>query len=300
MASPEFQSALKQFRFLRRWGWLIGMRISAGNLRKFMAKAPLAPLLEGATATPVDAGGVPSIWAVAPNADAAQRILYLHGGGYVAGSTDTHRALGAYLSQATGMAVLVADYRLAPEHMHPAAVDDANAAFDWMLENGPQGPGAATRKVVMGDSAGGGLSLGLVLDRRDKGLTLPDQIVTLSAWADMTVSSETMKTRADLICRQDWLDDCAQLYVGDDRQNPTASPAHGDYTGMPPILLQVGDAEVLLDDSRKIADIARAAGVDVTLEEWPEMSHDWHLMTPAVPEANQAVDKIAEWLNARA
>ncbi len=298
MASPQFEIAHRRWVFLNRWGWLIGMKITAKNLRKVMAKSPRSPLPEGATETRVEAGGVPAAWVVAKDADPAQRILYLHGGGYVAGSIDTHTALAGFLSEVTGMAVLVVDYRLAPEHMFPAAVDDADAAFEWMLANGPDGPGTATRSVAMGDSAGGGLALGTVLARKDRGASLPDKVVTLSAWADMTVSSATMQTRAkaDLICRQDWLYDCAQLYVGDDRQNPYASPVFGDFNGFPPTLLQVGDAEVLLDDSRKVCEAGRAAGAHMVLEIWPEMLHDWHLMAPAVPEANAAIQEIADFL----
>ncbi|MFN3233496.1 MAG: alpha/beta hydrolase [Alphaproteobacteria bacterium] len=299
MASPEFALAHKRWVFLRRWGWLIGMKITARNLRKFMAKSPKVPLPEGATETRVDANGVPCAWVVAEGADPAKRILYLHGGGYVAGSVDTHTTLGGYISKATGQAVLVADYRLAPEHKYPAAVNDADTAFDWMLTNGPDGPGEASRSVLMGDSAGGGLALGTVLSRKDQGKSLPDHVVALSAWADMTVSSATMQSRAkaDLICRQDWLDECAQLYVGDDRKAPYASPVFGDFAGFPAMLLQVGDAEVLLGDSEKLTEVARAAGVHVTLEIWPEMLHDWHLMAPAVPEANAAIGEIADFLN---
>lgn len=296
--SPEFQAARKRWRFLRRWGWLIGMRLTARSLRGFMEKAPRVPLPDGAVRTDVDAGGVPAAWVVASGADPARRILLLHGGGYVAGSIDSHAAVAGYLSQAAGMAVLVADYRLAPENPYPAALDDADAAFTWMRENGPDGPGMATHTAIIGDSAGGGLSLGLVLSRKDLGAPLPDRVVGLSAWADLTCTSETMTSRAkaDLICAHGWLNDCAQFYAGDDRRNAYASPAHGDFTGFPPLLLQVGDAEVLLGDSRLVAEKARSAGVDVTLEEWPEMLHDWHLMAPAVPEANNAIGKIAAWL----
>jgi acetyl esterase/lipase len=222
-------------------------------------------------------------------------VLYLHGGGYCLGSLASHRALVARLSAEAKARVLSVDYRLAPEHPYPAAVDDAVAAYRWLLSEGV----AADRIAIAGDSAGGGLTLATLLALKDAGDALPAAAVPLSPWTDLEGTGESVRTRAavDLMIQADRLKESADLYAnGVDLREPRLSPLHGDYTGLPPLLIQVGDAEVLLDDATRVAAIATGAGVDVTLEVWDEMPHVFQAFIGILPEADKAVARIGEWV----
>jgi len=244
---------------------------------------------------PVTAGGVPAEWIVAPGAAQDRVILYLHGGGYVMGSINTHRAMVARISRAAKAKALALNYRLAPENPFPAAVDDATAAYRWLLAQGYK-PG---KIVVAGDSAGGGLTLATLLALRDAKTPLPAAAVPISAWSDMEGTGASMKTRAskDPMVANGSLINMAKLYIGDaDPKNPLASPLHGDYRGLPPMLMQVGDAEVLLDDTTRVAEKAKAAGVNVEMEVWPEMVHVWHVYAKILPEGQQAIDRIGQYV----
>jgi monoterpene epsilon-lactone hydrolase len=253
------------------------------------------PVPDGTTVNPVDAGGVPAEWVVAPEVDESRVVLYLHGGGYCLGSLASHRALVARLSAEAKARVLSVDYRLAPEHPYPAAVDDAVAAYRWLLSEGV----AADRIAIAGDSAGGGLTLATLLALKDAGDALPAAAVPLSPWTDLEGTGESVRTRAavDLMIQADRLKESADLYAnGVDLREPRLSPLHGDYTGLPPLLIQVGDAEVLLDDATRVAAIATGAGVDVTLEVWDEMPHVFQAFIGILPEADKAVARIGEWV----
>jgi acetyl esterase/lipase len=255
----------------------------------------MIPLPADVTAEPVDAGGAAAEWVSVPVSDASRVILYLHGGGYVIGSLNTHRDVVQRLCRATGSRALNVGYRLAPENQFPAALDDAKSAYKWMLAQGTD----PTKVVFAGDSAGGGLATALAISARDSGQPLPAAIVAMSPWVDMEGSGETMTTNeaTDPTIRKEWLLRCAADYLGDgDRRNPLASPLHADLTGLPPMLIQVGAAETLVDDSKRLADNAKTAGVDVTLEVWDEMIHLWQLMAVMVPEGQQAIDRIGEWV----
>ena len=250
---------------------------------------------EGISVTPAIAGGVPGEWVVAPEADDDRVVLYLHGGGYVMGSLKSHRSLVAKLSAEARARVLSLDYRLAPEHPYPAAVEDAVAAYRFLLAEGVP----AARIAISGDSAGGGLTLATLLALRDAGVPLPAAAVPISPWADLEGTGESMKTRAavDVMIQPNRLKETADWYAnGADMRQPTASPIYGDYTGLPPLLIHVGDAEVLLDDAVRVSDRAKAAGVDVTLEVWDEMPHVWHAFTGLLPEADQAIAVIGEFV----
>jgi acetyl esterase/lipase len=243
----------------------------------------------------VAAGGVPAEWIVAPGAAADRVILYLHGGGYVMGSINTHRAMIARISRAAKAKCLALDYRLAPEHPFPAAVDDATAAYRWLLAQGYQ----PNKIVISGDSAGGGLTLATLLALRDAKTPLPAAAVPISAWSDMEGTGASVKTRAavDPMVGSTSLSAMAKHYVGNsDPKHPLLSPLHGDYRGLPPMLIQVGDAEILLDDSTRVAEKAKAAGVKVDLEVWPEMVHVWHVYAKLLPEAQQAIDRIGQYV----
>jgi epsilon-lactone hydrolase len=274
--------------------------LSAAELRAGMeSMAGVLPLLDGATVETVDVDGVPSEW-VRPAAVAVSDacILYLHGGGYVIGSCNTHRPLASHLATRAGLPVLLVDYRLGPEHVFPAAVDDAITAYTWLLAQGFE-PG---RIVIAGDSAGGGLTLAMLLALRDRGLPLPALGVPISPWTDLTLSGESMTSMADRdpMVTRDGLQRMADWYVGDsDPTTPLASPLFGELSGLPPLLIHVGEVETLRDDAVRFAALAEAAGVDVTLEVWPEMIHVWHAFGAAVPESDAAVTRVAEFITQR-
>jgi monoterpene epsilon-lactone hydrolase len=243
----------------------------------------------------VDAGGVPAEWITTPGVVAERVIYYLHGGGYVMGSVNTHREMVSRLSRAANARVLILDYRLAPENPFPAAVDDSTTAYRWLLSNGVD----PNRLVIAGESAGGGLTVATLVALRDAGEPLPAAGICLSPWVDMECLGESMVTKAEIdpFVTRDVTLALAKAYLGDsDPCMPLAAPLYADLTGLPPLLIQVGTAEVLFDDAKRLADRARAAGVDVTLEPWDDMVHMWHFFAAMLPEGQQAIDKIGEFI----
>jgi monoterpene epsilon-lactone hydrolase len=246
----------------------------------------------------VNAGGVDAEWIAAPGATADRVILYLHGGGYVVGSVKTHRAMISRIARASNARALAIDYRLAPEHPFPAAVEDATTAYRWLLAQGYK-PG---RIVIAGDSAGGGLTLAALLAIRDSKLPLPAGAVPISPWTDLEGTGESVRTRAtrDVMVTQENLASSARDYYGaHDPRDPLVSPVHADFRGLPPMLIQVGDAEILLDDATRVAARAKAAGVQVELEVWDDMPHVWHVFAKLLPEGQEAIDKIGKFVIAR-
>ena len=271
------------------------------DMRKgFDVLASKFPLTPEFTFDHVDAGGVPAAWVEAPGVDSGRTILYLHGGGYVIGSIDTHRELAGRLSQAASARVLIIDYRLAPEYPFPAAVEDATAAYRWLLASGGA---AAARTVIAGDSAGGGLTVAAMLALREAGDPLPAAGVCLSPWVDMEGTGDSMTAKADVdpMVRHEGLVRMAGLYLnGADPRTPLAAPLYADLSGLPPLLIHVGTAETLLDDATRLSERAKAAGVDVTLESWDDMIHVWHLFAPLLPEGQQAVERVGQYVRQRA
>lgn len=244
---------------------------------------------------PIDAGGVKAEWIVPPGAASDRVVLYLHGGGYVMGSINTHRAMIARIARASQARALALDYRMAPEHPFPAAVEDSTAAYRWLLAQGYK----PTKIAISGDSAGGGLTLATLLALRDAGTPLPAAAAPISPWTDMEGTGASVKTRAakDPMVGSASLLPMANMYVGNNNpKDPLASPLYGDYRGLPPLLIQVGDAEVLLDDSTRVAERAKAAGVKVDLEVWDDMVHVWHVFAKILPEGQQAIDKIGKFI----
>jgi acetyl esterase/lipase len=216
----------------------------------------------------------------------------------VIGSIKTHRDLAGRISRAAGARVLNVDYRLAPEHPHPAAVEDATAAYRWLLAR-DQDP---RRLAIAGDSAGGGLTIATLVALRDQDHPLPAAAVCLSPWVDLEGVGDSMKTCADIdpMIQLDHLLQMAKLYLGGlPPRTPLAAPLYADLSGLPPLYIQVGTAETLLDDSNRIAERARKVGVDVTLEPWEDMIHVFQAFAPILPEGQQAIDKIGEFLRAR-
>jgi acetyl esterase/lipase len=247
----------------------------------------------------VEANGVPAEVVVAPGADPDAWILYLHGGGYTTGSLGTHRGHVARLSRLCATQVVNVDYRLAPEHPFPAAVDDAVAAYRWLLDDRGVDP---ARVALAGDSAGGGLAAATLVALRDAGERLPAAAALISPWTDLTMTSATYDSRCDVdpMCSRSSLTPQAAMYLGGtDPTHPHASPLHADLRGLPPLLVHVGDHEVLLDDGVRFAERATAAGVDCTLEVTPEAIHVWHLFADFAPEGLDAMDRLASWLRPR-
>lgn len=241
---------------------------------------------------PVSANGVAAEWVVAPNAD-LDVMLYLHGGAYALGSISTYREFVARLARAARMRGLAINYRLAPEHPFPAAVEDAITAYDWLLAEGVE----PSRIVVTGDSAGGGLALAVQVALRDAGKPLPAGAVCISPWTDLTLSGASIQSKAavDPVLDADSLERYAMLYAGErDRSSPLISPLFADLSGLPPLLIQVGTDEILLDDATRCAERARQAGVEVSLEVWDEMFHVFQLV-PFLPETQKAVEYIVRF-----
>jgi epsilon-lactone hydrolase len=240
----------------------------------------------------------PAEWVSAPGADSSRQVLYLHGGGYVIGSPHSHRNLAYGISKAANAKVLLIDYRMAPEHPYPAAVEDAVHAYQWMLDQGAK----PERTAIMGDSAGGGLTVATLVALKDEGIRLPACGVCLSPWVDLEGIGESMtrNAEADPSVRKDALDWFSGLYLnGADPHSPTAAPLYADLSGLPPLLIQVGTIETLFDDSKRLAEKARGAGVDVTYEEWEGMPHVWQLFAPILSEGTDSINKIGAWARER-
>jgi epsilon-lactone hydrolase len=258
------------------------------------------PADKSVTCIRTQGGRVPCEWVVAPGADPNVRVLYLHGGGYVAGSGGNYLPLAADISAAAKCVVLLVDYRLAPEHPFPAGLEDCLRVYQWMRETGPTGPKPARATFIAGDSAGGGLTLATLLALRDRKMPLPNGGIPLSTFADLTCSSQSIQTQADkeLYMYPGCLPQFVELYApSQDLRHPLISPVFGDYTGIPPLLIQAGDYEVLRDDSTRVAEKAQAAGVEVTLEIWPGQVHVFQIR--GLPESRDAIQHIAEFIHRR-
>jgi monoterpene epsilon-lactone hydrolase len=239
-----------------------------------------------------DAGGVPALWAAPKNCAEDRVLLCAHGGGYVVCSMYTHRKTYAHVAKAVGCRALIVDYRRAPENPHPGPVNDMATSYKWLLDQGVRPQHVA----LIGDSAGGGLAVTTILRARELGLPLPAATMPLSPWLDMEASGETFTTNAgkDLLVTRDIIAAMAGTFLGEggNRRDPLANPLYADLGGLPPMYIQVGADETLLDDSRKLAERARQAGVDVT----PEMQHVFRFLAGAAPEADAAIRRLAAWV----
>jgi acetyl esterase/lipase len=266
---------------------------NAGDARRAFSTRLPAP--RGAKFTAGNVGGIAGEWASAGGEEAGT-LLYLHGGGYFACSPATHRSItGAYATR--GLKVFAPDYRLAPEHPFPAAVDDALAAYRALLAGGI----APETLAIGGDSAGGGLALATLLGAKAAELPMPACALLFSPWTDLAGTGASLQTnrKRDAMLVSDKLLDGASFYLnGADPTNPLASPLYGDLAGLPPLLIQVGDTEILLDDSTRLATAARAAGVTVNLKIWPNMPHVWQVSQVFLPEARAALDEAAAFAKA--
>lgn len=263
--------------------------------REWEADASQAVLPSGARFSPQLAGGVACEWMEMPRQPRDRVFLFFHGGGYRAGSPITHRGLTAQLSRATHMRLLVPDYRLAPEHPFPAGVKDALLVYQWLLNQGFD----EKQIVVGGDSAGGGLTLTMLLALRTAGARMPRAAVLMAPWTDLTCSSPSYVTKRadDPVIDPDELREAGVQYAGTrDRGDPLLSPLFADLAGLPPMLIHAGGDEVMLDDSRRLAGAAEAAGVPVTCKVFEGMWHVFHMAGNDIPEVRQAFDEIGAYV----
>jgi epsilon-lactone hydrolase len=254
----------------------------------------LAVKVSGVRSEPAGVPGIPAEWLIPGNAVDDRAILYLHGGGYVIGSINSHRAMVSQLALAAQSRVLIIDYRLAPENRFPAAVEDAVASYRWLLSQGYK-PG---RIGIAGDSAGGGLTAATLVSLRDSGDPLPAAAMMLSPWADLEVKGESCRTVGwrDPMVSGYALRKWAALYLGGaDPRDPLASPIHADLKGLPPLCIHVGTCEVLHDDAGRLAERAEKDGVPVELDVCEGMFHVYQFFSPLVPESKEAIEKLGSF-----
>ena len=256
------------------------------------------PTVQGVRLIRSKIGDTPCEWVLAPGADPDLRLLYLHGGGWVSGSGGNYLPLAADISAAAKCAVLLPDYRLAPEHRFPAGLEDCIAAHDWLIANGPSGPGPAKATFIAGDSAGGNLTLATLLALRDRKRPLPAGGIALSAATDFTLASGSLNKVHDPIISARTMPEFRVRYLKKtDPRNPLASPVFGDYRGIPPLLIQVGEHEMLRDDCVRVAKKALSDGIPVKLEVWPGMVHVFQIR--GLPESREAIEHMADFMRAR-
>lgn len=226
--------------------------------------------------------------------DKTRVILFFHAGGYSVGSNYSHRDLMGRIVKASQLPVVGVDYRLAPEHPYPAALEDAFSAYHYVLQSGHQ----PSEIILAGASAGGGLIISLLLRLKNEGLSLPAGAVCICPWVDLALTGSTLQSNdgKDIISRSR-LESSASFYcAGHNAKDPFLSPLYGDLSGLPPLLIQIGERELLLDEVKRLARKAQAQGVRTDFEIWPEMCHTWHLFAREIPEGRQAIDKIGAWI----
>lgn len=275
--------------------------LSLEDRRKVMdGNAEQFPVPAGVTIRRADLGGLGAEWALpdglTDEAGAGNTVLYFHGGGYVIGSSVSHRHIVSRIALAAKARVLSVDYALAPENPFPAAVKDGVKAYRWLLDRGQK----PEQIALAGDSAGGGLAAATLLAARDEGLPLPAGAALISPWSDLTCATGSYETRAeaDPMITPEGIRELANVYLaGADPRDPLASPNFGNLAGLPPLLIQVGDDEVLLDDSRNLAARAREAGVEVELEVAPDMFHVWHAFYQMFAPGEEAIERMGAWLS---
>lgn len=279
--------------------WLSLDLASLSRIRRFVNFAKYALRMPSdVAAEPLKIGKIPAEWLIpkgVKNTKNAPILLFFHGGGYLVGSLDSHRGMVARIAQELGWCVIHVDYRLAPEHPFPAALEDAIAAWKWLLEQGYD----PAKIAIAGDSAGGGLAISAMVKMKALGLPLPFSAVCLSPWVDLTFSGHSAVAFAkhDPIIIVPQVHRWALAYAGPHELDyPEISPLYADLRGLPPTLIQASDLEVLTDDAQRLKDQMEAAGVEVTLQVWEETMHVWQLFWRTVPEAQEAIEAIARFL----
>lgn len=293
-----------------------GAQTEVDQTREIITDAMKQTIIQTINPIKVNAAGVECYWFVPHEYDGKNRLLYIHGGSWMSGSVKGWGAFMGRLATATGCAVLFAEYALMPEQPFPAGLNDCITAYHWLRNNTPNESltfesqpndvkpieSGIDHKIFMaGDSAGGNLALACLLSLKDQGCDLPDAALAISPCTDLTASGESMAGRKHLdpIINPEAISPLAQAYVQgvQDHAYPLVSPLFGQLSGLPPIMIQTGEAEVLLDDSRRFAQNAQRAGVDITLDTWPHMPHVFQGFAPFLPQANQAMDKIKQFFS---
>lgn len=280
--------------------WLVKRRtrhetLEQSRRRLLVMEAVIPHPPRGTETITINVGGVSADQVITPASRPNRHVLYLHGGGYRLGAPSTYRHLTWRIASAAQAQVLVIDYRLAPENPFPAALEDAVSYYCWLLAEGAD----ARQIVVIGDSAGGGLALALLLKLRDSSLPRPAAAVVLSPWTDLalTGASLTLNAKLDAIVQaEDAPIFAADYLAGTDPRHPYASPLYGDPTGLPPTLIQVGSEEVLRDDAVRMAEKMQRAHCQAELQIWPRMPHVWHFLAPILPEAREAIAEISKFV----
>ncbi len=268
---------------------VVAFRARMNSAARLAPTPPKAVLTES-----VQAGDVPCEWVQYGEAN-EHVLLYLHGGGYVFGNLDSHRDIAWRLSKGTGARVLLADYRLAPEHPFPAALEDATACFRWLLEQSITPEDIA----IAGDSAGGGLAVATMVNLRNLGLSLPSAAILMSPWTDLSGGGESIRTHTELdpMLSAAALGAMAKLYLGDrDQKAPLASPVFADLSGLPPMMVQVGSTEVLLSDADRLVARVNATDGEGVLDIWPDMPHSFQIYGGRIPEAREAIERLSSFL----
>jgi monoterpene epsilon-lactone hydrolase len=263
--------------------------------KRMNAQAERNPLPSDVVVQKVNANGIAAEWTITPGADLTRVLFFLHGGGYITGSLDSHRHMVAQAGREAQAKTFAIDYRLAPEYPFPAAIDDALAAYRFLLEQKV----SPERIVLAGEAAGGGLALAMLISLRDSGGPLPGGTWVSSPWVDLRMTGATMETKAavDPLTPKPYLQELADMYLGNaDPASPLASPLYADLAKLPPVLIQVGSAETLLDDAVRLASKFGTADVRTTLEIWPEMMHGWHLFYRRLTAGRQALEAAGEFV----
>lgn len=278
-----------------------GEAMSIDERRTNMDKnAEFFAMPEGVEIEDITIGSVPAAWHTQAGADTASQpvLLYFHGGGYVQGSPLSHQHLTGKFVLEAGCRVLSVHYRLAPENPFPAALEDGLAAYRWLLDQG-----IAPSQIAMGgDSAGAGLVVATMIAARDADIAQPASAILMSPWVNLTCNTPSYTTRADAdpMITQRAITETAKLYYGPaDPKEPLVSPVFADLSGLAPLCIQVGDAEVLLNDATELAERAQAAGVEVSIEVWDDMIHVWPAFYPILPEGGQAIEKMSAFLKSK-
>lgn len=254
----------------------------------------LGKLPKEVTVKPFKIGDIYAEWIMPPDAVDNKVLLYCIGGGYISGSCNDHRALVARIARQSGVKVLLFEHRLAPEHPFPAALNDSVAAYNWLMDNNIK----SSDIVIIGESAGGGLCLATLLALRDRGISLPVAAVAISPWTDLKLTGNSLKTNAKICLSPPGMNAvCCSHYVGEnDPAFPLISPLYGDLQGLPPLLIQVGGHETLLDDSLRFAEKAREAGVNISLTIGEGMMHCYPLLPDFIPEARRAMEELSSFI----
>ncbi|MEO6546383.1 MAG: alpha/beta hydrolase [Ferruginibacter sp.] len=242
------------------------------------------------------ADGVPAMWMIPKGCDESKLLLCFHGGGFFCASMYSHRKLFAQMAKQIGCKALTINYRQAPEHPHPAQVDDAVTAYEWLLKQGIK----ARNIVLTGDSSGGGLAITTLVKARDKGLPMPAATLPFSAWFDMELSGDSMEANRgrDHAFTKELINGLVTMVLGENgnKKDPYVNPLYADLKGLPPIYMQVGSEEVLLDDSTRLKELAQRAGVEVKLDIVDDMQHTFLMAVGRAPEANDAITRYVNWI----